>query len=256
MRQACRAPGRGRRMASAPTTNAGNNGARPRSSGAKPKNAVGGRGANKGLLTPFLTGKTSKSSDCRGRTGRKSRLETGAVVRDQPRRRRTSCFGARDLLGSATTSPAGAKLDLDESGDLFSVFRARLAADSGRNLYRQARRAFARRRSGLSPPPGLSLGLFFDEGCDGAFAVAAPFLDDGRESSRRLGGNRGISEKDKPFGDCETDMGTLSWVEASILPCRRERSFCPPVPWRTRNGACREIAGSALGRRVGDLDNY
>ena len=66
----------------------------------------------KGHLTPFPAGETSKSSDCRGRTGCKSRYR---------------CRRSRPTAVPTTTSLAGAKLDLP--GDLFSVSRARLAAD-------------------------------------------------------------------------------------------------------------------------------
>ncbi len=78
-------------------------------------------GANEGCLTPFPAGKTSKSSDCRGRAGRKSRRRrsrpTAAPAR-LPLRRRT---GAGDNAAARNST-----------SDLFSVSRARLAADSGR----------------------------------------------------------------------------------------------------------------------------
>ena len=75
-------------------------------------NDAGGRGGNKGRLTPFSAGETSKSSDCRGRSGRRRcRSRPTAAPAHLPLRQscRTGAGGdaaCRRKTRRATFSPA------------------------------------------------------------------------------------------------------------------------------------------------------
>ncbi len=79
----------------------------------------------------------------------------------------------------------------------------------------------------------LPLGPFLEEGSPNALAVAAPFstMDAKARTASAATGER--LERDKPFEDCETDMGMLLmlWGQANILPRGRSIPFFrPPAP--------------------------
>ena len=80
-------------------------------------------GANKGAKRSGVPGETSKSSSCRRpqRTG--PRTSAQAVVREQPRCRRASRFGAREHVERHRGRRRDAKLDLDEPGRACRVRR-------------------------------------------------------------------------------------------------------------------------------------